>query len=310
MRPEPRTVVTTTAGLARDLRREWRDDRVGGLAAEVAFFGILSVFPALLALAALLGRLELILGGDVADRAEHAVLDALERVLTEEASGTTDAIASLFDQASPGLFTFSTIAAVWATSRGLLAVVNALDVAYDVPERRSFVHQRALALGLATLTVLAGALVLAMLVVGPLLGGAAELAERAGWGPTFASTWRWLRWPVVLVALTGWATVVFHVGPNVRMRWRHALPGAALTALWCAVVSLGLQLYLSVATTGANPVFGALGGALIALVWLYTMSLGLLVGGELNAVLARRARAGWSSPATGDDPPCSAPPIS
>src|SRR5690606_17130587 len=82
--------------LGRDLVREWQEDRVGGLAAEVAFFGLLSLFPALLATAAALGSLEAVAGGDVASRAEEEVIDFLRRVLTEEAAGTVYAAQGLF----------------------------------------------------------------------------------------------------------------------------------------------------------------------------------------------------------------------
>lgn len=98
---------------------EWRDDRVGGVAAEIAFFGVLSLFPALLAMAAALGALDAIASHDVAARAEAEVVDFLRGVLTDDASGTVEAVERLFSDTSPGVATIGTAAAAWAASRGV-----------------------------------------------------------------------------------------------------------------------------------------------------------------------------------------------
>ncbi len=271
------------------LVREWRDDRVGGLAAEVAFFGLLSLFPALLAVAAALSSLEALAGGDVAARVERGVVGFLERVLTDEASGTIDAVRTLFVDASPGTFTVGALLALWAASRGFVAVINGLDVVYDLDERRSYVGLRALALALALGTVVVVALVLAMVVLGPLLGTGRDVADHLGAGDLFAALWTWARWPLVVALMVTWAATVFHIAPNHRTPWRWDLPGAMLTALLWALLSAGFRLYLAVAAE-ANQVMGALGGALIVLLWLYLLAVGLLLGGELNAVLAERHR--------------------
>lgn len=273
--------------IVKAMRREWRDDRVAGLAAEVAFFGLLGLFPTLLVLAAALGSMEVIVGGEVAARAEGEVLDFLRRVLTDEASGTIDAVRRLFVETEPGLFTFGLLASLWAASRTFGAVVNALDVAYDLEERRSWLNLRASAIGLALGTAVVGAVILAMLVVGPLLGTGRHIADAIGAGGLFAAFWDWLRWPTVSVLIIAWASTIFHLAPNHRTPWRWDVPGAVLTAVFWALASVGFRFYLSLAA-GANQVLGTLGGSLIVLLWLYLMSIGLLLGGELNAVVAHR----------------------
>jgi membrane protein len=83
---------------------------------------------------------------------------------------------------------------------------------------------------------------------------------------------------------------VFHVAPNQDGRWRDALPGALLTTVLWLIVTAGFHLYLLL-TADANPVLGAFGGGVIVMIWVYLLSLALLVGGELNATLdARRDR--------------------
>ena len=273
--------------VAREMWGEWRDDRVGGLAAEVAFFGLLGLFPTLLVMAAALGSLDAIVGQEVAARAEEQVLDFLHRILTEEASGTIDAVQNLFTGADTGFLTVGLVAALWGASRAFKAVVEALDVAYDLEERRSWLNLRLTALGLALGSAVVGSVILAMLVVGPLLGTGRDIADAIGAGRLFATFWDWRRWPTVVVLLTAWAAPVFHLAPNHSTPWRWDVPGAVLTALFWALASAGFRAYLVVAV-GANEVLGSLGGSLILLLWLYLMSLGLLLGGELNGVLTRR----------------------
>ena len=291
--------------VGRSMVREWREDRVGGLAAEIAFFGILSLFPVLLAVAAALGSLEAIAGREVAERAQDEVLGFLRDVLTDEAGGTVDAVEELFAGASPGVLTIGLAAAVWSASRGFTALIRALDVVYDLEEHRGYLRTRGLALVLALGSVLVAALTLAMLVLGPLLGTGRDVADAVGFGGPFATWWDWARWPTAVVVLVSWSATIFHVAPNHHTPWRWDLPGAVLSALAWALVSLGLRAYLAFAA-GGNQVFGTLGGALIVLLWLYLLGLGVLLGGELNAVLARRhgitsavGSPGRSSPSNG-----------
>jgi membrane protein len=264
--------------------------RVTGLAAEIAFFALLSLFPTLVALAAALGSLEVLVGRDVAAEAETAVLDFLRRVLTDEADEVVDAARELFGGGHAGVLTMGAAGAVWAASRGFAAVIDALGVVYELEERRSWLRRRAIALVLVLGSVVTGAVLLAAVVLGPLLGRGQDVADAIGVGATFAAFWDWGRWPVMAAVMVAWAATVFHVAPDHRTPWRWDLPGAALAAALWVVASAGLRLYLALAG-GANQVLGALGGTLVVVLWLYVLGLALLLGAELNAELAARARA-------------------
>jgi membrane protein len=293
-------MATAAAAVARAVRRwvemAWevvasaRQDRASGLAAEVAFYWVLGLFPALLMVAAVLGSLQSVVGQAVADEAEEQVLSFLQRVLTDDASGTIDAVRNLFESASPGVATIGALAALWAASRGFAAMIQALGLMYDVAERRSYLRLRAMGLLLAAGSIVVVAVVLAMVVLGPLLGRGQDVAQALGLGSGFATLWDWVRWPAVVVVVVAWATTVYHLAPDQRTPWRWDVPGALLAATLWAIVSLGLRLYLRL-TAGSNQVFGVLGGPLIVMLWLYLLAIALLVGGELNAVLAARRRA-------------------
>ena len=264
--------------------RRWIDDDVGGLAAGVAFYAVLAVFPTLLAVASALGSLESLVGGAVADDARRTVLEWMDLVLTDRAADTRGAVRRLFEEGDEGLFSVAFAAAVWSGSRGTNGVMRALSRIYRVSDARSFWRRRLVALALLASTVAAGTLALSMFVVGPLFGGGRAIASEVGMGDVFVSLWQWARLPLAFMALTGWAALVFHAAPDEHHGWRVDLPGALLTAFLWVVLSAALRAYLEV-VSGANQVLGALGGALIVLVWLYLLALALLTGGLLNVLL-------------------------
>jgi membrane protein len=280
--------LARAADLVRRLAGACRADRVDGLAAELTFFGVLSTFPALLVVAALLGSLERLVGNDLAARSERLVLATLDRVLTSSAAGLREAVRELFARPSRGVALAAAVTALVGLSRTWAVVIHALDVAERVQEQRSWLRRRLLGLALALSSVLLIVVGLGVIVVGPVFGAGEALAARMGLSRPFAAVWAWARWPVAYAVLIAWAATVYHLAPGKRLRWRDALPGAATAAALWLVASLGFSLYLRVAA-GANRVLGTLGGGLIGVLWLYLLALILLVGGELNAVL-RRAR--------------------
>jgi membrane protein len=277
--------------VAKELQREVTDDRVTGLAAEVAFFGVLSVFPGLLMVVAAIGSVDAFVGSDLARLSKRQIVDFLQLILTDKARAAIDAVEDLFDRGSDGLLTIASLLALIGLSRAFAVLSTALNLAYDAKEQRPWLQRRLLGVALSLGTVAITVFMLVMIVVGPLVGAGTQLARTLGLEQMFNSAWLVLRWPAAFVALVAWATTLFHFVPcRPRPRWREDLPGAVLTAVLWLVVSLGLNIYLQVAAD-ANPVLGVLGGGLILLIWLYLLSVSLLLGGELNPVL-QRYRAG------------------
>ena len=285
--PSPSTLWRETVRLVEDLRREWSRARIGGLSAEIAFFGLLGLFPAVIVFAAALGSLDAVIGADAAADTEQWLLDRM--VETFGSDNTLRAtIEDLFNRSNAGLITAGVALTMYASSRGFTAVVGALDVTYGHEHRRNWFSTRVTGFVMTLLSLIVAALVAVMIVVGPLLGGGEELAERFGAGTLFTTVWDWFRWPVVFVVVVCWAASVYHFAPRRRTPWRSDLPGAVVSTVWWLAVSLGFRVYLDAASSGMNAVFGLLGGALILLVWLYLLAMGLLVGAEINSVLNNR----------------------
>lgn len=295
LRRKPRLVAGVRLG--RRLGREWQQDRVQDLAASVAFWIALSTFPLLIALAAGLGVVDVVAGPEAATQAEDTIVDLITGVVGEgDGADLVEAVRELFRSSSTGVLTLGILGALYTGSRGVAGVVRALDVAYDLPESRSWLRTRAVGLGLAVGSVAAGIVLVAMVVLGPALGGGAVVADAIGLDDTFAYIWNNLRGPFAFVVVVAWAVVVYDVAPNHRHHWRASIPGAVFTAAGWIIVSLGFRVYLSAAATG-NQVLGALGGGLVLLLWLYLLSVVLILGGELNAELeARRNPPGTPKP--------------
>jgi membrane protein len=274
--------------VVQELVRKSAADRLPGLAAESAFFATLSLFPGLLILAAALGWLDLIAGQEVARRSEAAVIEFLGRVLTDAASGVVGAIQDLFSRQRGGVLTSALVIGVWTLSRGFAAVIRALDTAYGLRERRSWIEVRLTAVMLALGSAIVMTVLLAVAAAGPFLGHGQALAAEIGAGKAWALTWGWLRTPVIIALAVLWTATLYHLAPNRRAPWVRDLPGALLAAALWILASSGFGMYLGLAGR-FNQIFGLVGGGLILMIWLYVLSFSLLLGGELNAVLLERA---------------------
>ena len=276
----PRTVV--------DVIRKADRDRLLGIAAESAFFAVLTLFPALLVAAAVVGQLGAIVGQDAARRVEDAVLAFLDRVLTDAARPVVNTVQDLFD-GSFNLLTVATLLALASLSTAFATLINTLNIAYEVPETRGWWYRRWLGLLLGLGSVLTGAVTVTVVVIGPLFGRGVDVVDEVGLDRGYEALWDAVRWPVAFGALVLWATTVQHLTPALRHKWRHDVPGGLLTAVLWLAASAGLNAYLT-AVVPASPLLGALGGGLILMFWFYLLAVALLAGAELNAVLAARRR--------------------
>lgn len=296
-RPSVRGPVRWFVRLVADVVRKSDRDRLLALSAETAFFAVLTLFPALLAATAVLGSLASFLGQDAATKVEGAVLDFLDRLLTASADGVIETVRSLFESSGNAL-TVGALLALVSVSTAFSTMVNTVTIVYDVPETRGWWRRRWLGLLLGTGTVITGALVVTLIVVGPLFGAGLDVVTRLGFNQEYAAVWDYARYPVALLALLLWTATVYHLAPPERGRWSHQLPGALLAAVLWLGASVGLNIYLKVVVV-RSPILGSLGGAFILMTWFYLLAAALLIGGELNAIL--RARARHRSEHTGDE---------
>lgn len=257
------------------LKDEWEHDNVGDVAAALTFAGVLALFPFLLfmvAMASLIldpARVES-LTAELYQVAPRAVADILGDRLRALGSGD-----------SPGLLTVGGAGAVWAASGGVVALMRALNSAYDVEERRSWWKVRVIAvlttLAVAVLSILAAAIAIATPAVANAIGG--------GWLTTLVV---WLRLPVAAVLMALVLAMLYYVLPNVKQRFQLITPGAIVAVVIWLAASIGFSQY--VANFGSYEVtYGALGGVIVMLMWMWISSQAILLGAEINALLERLA---------------------
>jgi membrane protein len=268
----------------REFVREFGEDRVSSLSAEVAFWWVLSLFPALLVLTAVLG----LLGSDISGQVETSVVDGVKDFFgASDDDPVVSQAQAIFDQPSAGVLTASIVLALWTTSRSFLSLIQAIDVIYDLEEKRGYIRLRLFGLVMGTATIVIAAVALALVVVGPLLGAGTEVMDRVGLDGGYATAWDWLRAPVAFGVIVVWTATIYHVAPARRTAWRWDLPGALLSTVWWLAASAGFRLYLAY-SGDSSLVVGVLGGALTLALWLWLLAMGLMVGAQLNAVMVQR----------------------
>lgn len=259
--------------LTKDVWNEYRKDGAGDLAASITFWTILSIPAAALALVSALSSLETIAGTSVSNDVEREIQQFVADTLVDSDT-LSRAISELFDGSNAGVATVATMVALFTLSRAFAGLIRAMDVAYEVDEARSWWQLRLAAIGLGIGTVIVAAGSATILAILPSL-------------PMSALT-QWFTAPAVFTGVVLWCATLFHIGPNHRTPWRHDLPGAIVTAVGWVIASQLFALYVRFAGS-ANEVQTGVGAILLALSLVYVLSLVLVVGAEVNDVLARRA---------------------
>lgn len=259
--------------------KETIDDDCVGMAAQLAYYFALALFPALLFFVALASYLPYAVVNDVIAALEPLAPPAVLAILRAQ-------LESIVAGDDTGLLTVGILGALWSSSGAMTSIVSALNRAYDIPETRPWWKVRLLAIGLTITLVLFVLLSFTLIVAGPDAGH--YLAGWFGLAEAFDTAWRVLRWPLVFVlAVTGIA-LVFYYAPDADQDWVWITPGSILTTVLWVVSSMGFRLYVTEVGDYAAT-YGALAGAAVLLLWLYLSGLALLVGGELNSEIEHAA---------------------
>lgn len=260
--------------LARRTFKESLDDDCFGLAAQLSYYFFLALFPAILFLLAIASFFPL-----------ENLTDDLARTLGPFVSPEVlqlieDQMKRLAEGHSGGLVTFGVLGALWSSSAALVSIVGALNRAYDITEGRPWWHVRLVAVGLTLGAALFILLALSLVLAGPAL--ARHLGETTGWGEPFKWAWLILQWPLAFALVSTAIGLVYYFGPDADQDWDWVSPGAIVaTGLWL-VASVGLKFYIA-NFTDYNAAYGAVGGVIVLLLWLYLTGIAIVAGAELNS---------------------------
>jgi membrane protein len=260
--------------------QEFQRDDALGIAAQLAYYLILALFPFILVLVSLMGTFG-------SEELASEVLTYFQRVMPQQAYAIIETFTAniISGQAeAPGLFTFGILFTIWAASGAFAALINALNRAYDVQETRPFWKVRCIAilmtLGLSVL-VLIGVL---LLVLGPQIGD--TIAQVFGLKDTFELGWNIARWPAALFFMVFTVALLYYFAPDVEQPFRWITPGGLIGVLLWVLASVAFNFYVS--NFGSyNKTYGSIGAVIVLLLYLYISSLTILFGATLNAILVR-----------------------
>lgn len=258
-------------------------ERLPGLAAEIAFWTVLSL-PALLLTLMATGSL---VADTVADDWRTLLVDRIVEIASVGlTSRTLETVRSVLDRllvegSGVGVASFAFLTTLWVASRAVKVVLTTLELVYDGRELRPVWKTRLIGLGLTVVTMVGGIVLLPLLLAGP--GFGEQIAEWIGTDTLgIAGAWRAAYWPATAVAATLGIAVLYHVGVPGRTSWRRELPGAALATLLWLAGSASLRLY-GAWVMNADSAYGPMAGPIVALLWLWVTGLAVLLGAALNA---------------------------
>jgi membrane protein len=262
------------AELARRAVRESKDDDLLGLAAQLAYYFFLAVFPTILFLLALASFFSLGSLSDDVGRALGPFVSAEVLALIQEQ------MARLAGKKSGGLLTLGVLGALWSSSAALVSIADALNRAYDIEESRPWWKVRLVAIVLTIALAIFVLTAMALVLSGPAV--ARYLGDVVGLGDVFTWAWMILQWPIALGLVSTAIGLVYYFGPDAEQDWVWVTPGALLgTALWL-LVSLAFKLYVAW-FTDYNASYGTVGGVIVLMLWFYVSGLAILAGAEVNA---------------------------
>ncbi len=253
------------------------------MAAAMAYYFVLALFPALVLLSAVVSYLPVndvlnqvvnLVGGVVPADSMKIIRYFVDHVIVPNRAT---------------LLSFGILGTMWSASGGFASAIEALDVAYEVEEGRPFWVTRPLAIGLTLLVGILFVIAFAVMIVGPEFGQ--RLAEHHKLSWMFASAWPYIHWVVSFSFTVLAVEFLYFIAPNVKQRFWNTLPGALLSVSCWVGLSYVLGIYFR-SFAHFSKTYGALGAIVALMVWLYWNGFIMLLGAELNCELAKETREG------------------
>jgi membrane protein len=251
--------------------------RVTGLAAEGAFFAVLSVPPLVFALAGAIGYVSDQFSAAQVDEVRQAVVDLTSTFLTDSAVDKV-VVPTMNEVLRGGRFdviSLGFVLALWSGSRALNVFVDTITIMHGLGGHRGIIKTRALSFVLYILAMITGGISIPLVVAGPTLARNA-LPDRFDFVMTFY-------WPIVVVVCICFLATLYHVSVPVRTNWSFNLPGATFSLLAWITGSYLLRWILTVTAADSRSIYGPLAAPIAVLLWLYVVALAVLIGAAVNA---------------------------
>ncbi len=256
-------------------------NRVTGLAAEAAFFALLSLPPLIFALAGSIGYVFSRFSDARLDEVRSAVVDLSSRALTDETVSTIiePTMNDVFRGGRYDVVSIGFVLALWSGSRALNVFVDTITIMYGLGGHRGLVKTRVLSFLLYVMGLVTGVVTIPLVLAGP------TLVEKLV--PERFDFVNSLYWPSVVVLSICFLATLYHVSVPVRTSWRYNLPGATLTLMLWVFGSFVLRWVLTSTAGKSTSIYGPLAAPIAVLLWLYLLSIAVLIGAAVNAAFDR-----------------------
>ena len=256
------------------LLKRFSQDNISQTGGQLAYFFLLSIFPFLIFLNALLGYLNIpieTITDQLARIAPTDVLELLEGYLT-----------SVVLSRNTGLLSLGLITSVYSASKAVDSLVIALNTAYRVKKDRSFIKKKLISLVFTVLLAVTIAIALFLPALGRNI--MEPVADFLGISEFFVNVWVYVRWVIVIAALFIAISLLYHIVPYVKLPFKKSIPGTIFATIAWAVISIGFGIYVN-NFGNYSAVYGSLGAVIALMFWLYLTGIVLVLGGELNYIL-------------------------
>lgn len=261
------------------LTKEIIEDRAAGLAAQQAFFYLLSLFPMIILVLSILPYLEL----DI-DQIFELLSSALPAAFLQLIQ---DNVIDVITTPQGGLLTFGIIGTIWTASNGVNAFIEAANTAFNLEETRSFIVTRLLSIVLTLALIFALVVTLILSVFGNLI-----IETLTNWLNIEQGTALLLnifRWALLIIIISSILSFLYYFATSMRFPLRHVIPGALVATLLWQLVSIGFSVYIT-NFNNFSATYGSLGGIIVLMLWLYLTGFIFIIGGEVNAILYRHSK--------------------
>lgn len=267
----------------KELLQEAKEDDISNGAAVLGYYLTLAIFPAMIFLMAVIPYLPI-------PNIDQAIMDLLRQALPQSAADMfTGVVKEVTSQQRGGLLSFGLAGSLWATSSGMYAIMQQLNITYDVEESRSFVKARLIAIALSVL--------FALLVLGGfsliVLGGQIQgwLGSRFGFSDALLTFFVIFRWTIIVLGLLLAFALIYYLAPDVKQRFKFITVGSVIGVTVLMMASVAFAWYAK--NFGHySATYGSIGAVIILMLWLYIVGLTILGGSEVNALIEHHSAEG------------------
>jgi membrane protein len=253
-------------------------DDISGLAAQLSYFFLLSLFPLFIFLFTLVAYLPY---------SQDEILRTVQTFAPAKSMALIETNLNHIMQGNGKLLSFGIFGTIWSASNGLNAIISAFNRAYDVKETRSYFIARGMSIILTFAMIFVFLVALLLPVFGKQIG--VFLFSEFGFSEEFVTVWNTLRWMISSLVLFIVFIMLYWVAPNKKLKCVSVLPGAVFATVGWVGVSFVFSFYVD-KIGYYNTAYGSLGGVIVLMIWFYLSGLIIIMGGEINALVGRKKK--------------------